>query len=128
MDTTLQYAQMCRKAAEIQELWTRGDGDLYLETAGPMPALHGVYVWRKGETNEKAMHDRVWLPRQDKLQDMVIESYRPHWQDSVMLGLMEEVVAWGKQLPYASMDQCWLCFVMHVKYAKVWTGAEWVSE
>ena len=125
MDKTLEYVQMCKGAQEIQDAWDKynahvGDMCARLRPNGggyaPMVFVRTSHEWT------------IWLPRQDQLQDMVIDAYRTGWQDSIILGLMEEVVAWGKQLPYASMEQCWLCFVMHVKYAKVWTGAEWVSE
>ena len=128
MDKTLEYVQMCRKSQEIQKLWEPSNGDFFHEMTDDKPPIWGIYTWVGGHTNKKTPHKRVWIPRQDQLQDMVIDTYRQQWQDSVMLGLMEEVVSWGKQLPYASMEQCWLCFVMHVKYSKVWTGAEWVSE
>ena len=136
MDTTLQYAKMCRKAQDIQELWARDDGDFYLETAGPMPALHGVYVWRKGETNEKAIHERVWMPRQDQLQNMVVcsnnaENVRYH---EIAYFILQDFADWFQSCEHCedmmkldSREKMTLCWVMHVVYSKVWDGCGWVD-
>jgi len=128
MDTSKEYIEMCRKAEDIQTLWNFKDGDyIYTSHKNNEPSWR---VWSGYDAWDypcvTSLRDPIWLPRQDQLQDMVIEKYKKHWGNSVMLGLMEEVVGWGTQYTYVSMEQLWLCFVMDERYGKLWNGSEWV--
>lgn len=117
---------MCLKAKEINKTWSQYEadvGDMYARKH-PCSDKYSPTIFTRTEADVCA----VWLPRQDQLQDMIIDEYRDHWGNSIMLGLMEECVGWGAQYAYTSMEQAWLAFVMHEKYGKHWNGIDWVVE
>ena len=139
MDTSEQNIKMLEKAIEIQALFKpqehsclydytlRWDWDSrkyqydgYIEYGGGGKkhqfSTHDGYLWHA-----------IWLPQQDKLQEMVIDSYREHWGEAIYPGLMEEAVAFAHQYPYASMEQLWLAFVMKKKFNKQWLNNDWVE-
>jgi len=132
MDTSKEYIKMCEKAVEMQKLWNWrispvGDycwlGDEYLECAifictMPMIQLEG----------------RIWLPRQDQLQDMVDNNTLAwnlmvfyDWTNTNHSLISPNDCRYQKinSAYYTSMEQLWLAFVMKEKYNKVWDGNDW---
>jgi len=135
MDTSKEYIEMCRQLPKEMHSDII-DGDFYYWNVPSqndgMICISYTEIFEDYTVHYPEQWDYlngrecVKLYRQDQLQDMVIEKYNKHWGDSVMLGLMEEVVGWGAQHAYASMEQAWLAFVMDEKYGKLWNGSEWV--
>lgn len=74
----------------------------------------------------------IWLPRQDQLQDMVLEGGRD------LSSMFQEFIHLVYEIRYresdpaikffTSMEQLWLAFVMKEKYNKVWNGEEWLKQ
>ncbi len=77
----------------------------------------------------------IWLPRQDQLQEMVINNpfkglLNMHFffADFFYDETMEEVGCGSQPIEpqkFTSMEQLWLAFVMKEKYNKAWNGKEW---
>uniref|UniRef100_A0A6M3KXM3 Uncharacterized protein n=1 Tax=viral metagenome TaxID=1070528 RepID=A0A6M3KXM3_9ZZZZ len=135
MDTSEQYIKMCEKAEEIQasrkfecgDCMVTGDnlimirrlsdeGDYFL--ASLLPRGHNFLLI----SNKNV----IWLPRQDQLQEMVIDadyamSYLTRIMDWAGITLAKYL------LQFTSMEQLWLAFVMKEKYGKVWDGEKWTS-
>src|SRR4030042_473190 len=69
----------------------------------------------------------VWLPRQDQLQEMVIEKYATPWD----LAIAFSNVLMGNNASsfdtFDSMEKLWLAFIMLEKRRKKWKEEEWVS-
>jgi len=111
MDTTETYIKMCEKAEEIQlEYWDPellGYEDLQDFYAGDEDTVY------RGE-------HRIWLPRQDQLQEMFNDNINYTIQ---IQGFGEILEFYGCQ----SWEQLWLAFVMKEKYNKTWNGEEWVE-
>ena len=137
MDTSKEYIEMCRKAAEIQKKILLYDDYYYV------CGSDGVGFWEDMGVNTKrdgmtikwffGGEDLIWLPRQDQLQDML---YNPINTNAVS-AMFEEVSDFGLSMPYTdnsgktdgidltSGEQLWLAFVMHEKYGKKWINGEW---
>lgn len=129
MDNSETFIKMC-DCLEIQ--------------SGKLQILHSDYwCWRsyhggvflRGERDPLEMidhrgkhprNDRIWLPRQDQLQEMVIDKSldRPH----VDLCYRFYVYAHLNWTKVTSMDQLWVAFVMFELHSKVWIEEKWVKE
>ncbi len=128
MDTTPKYILMCEKAEEIRKgkspEWLI-EGDYYCEVS-EYPFDNELLIklmWRhKGLGRAKK---RIWLPRQDQLQEIVAECFADlrsainnfglwccHKYSIYQTGQYEDSFHTGEQL--------WLAFVMHEKYQKQW--------
>ncbi len=76
----------------------------------------------------------IWLPRQDQLQEMILQKYGdPNDSDLDVHTLVQEFEGfyaqpeeWG-DYPFRSMEQLWLAFVMQEKYKKIWDGDNWIN-
>ena len=119
MDTSKEYIKMCEKAREIQNLI-----DMF---------QLGNFLWRgKAYLYEACVCDavpcfkdeKVWLPRQDELQDM-IEKVVDYETTAILESKFHEFLVWLGEWDFTSMEQLWLAFVMFEKYKKVWDGKEW---
>ena len=68
----------------------------------------------------------IWLPRQDKLQEMVGEKdlLQLVWAFNNFCHDISYTQSGYKTFP-TSMEQLWLAFVMQEKFNKVWNGKEW---
>ena len=101
----------------------------------------GVYSFWHHPTN---IYNATWLPRQDQLQEMVLEAFgKEAWfggfcNSTEMLDLafeftcfcydvssaeMLEINEYAKQ--FTSMEQLWFAFVMKEKNNKTWDGENW---
>ena len=85
------------------------------------------------EVTHLAVEDeRVWLPRQDQLQEMMSDELLG--LQTVCAVIYEFAVSAGETSGITidgSMEQLWLAFVMHEKYQKIWDekatmwGVDW---
>ncbi len=131
MDTSPEYVGMCAKAWEIQKLRPVGreweEGDYYHHHSDWNKCYFEAIASSDNDWQTTVDRDQyeTWFPRQDQLQEMVIDKYKDHWGKAIYPGLMEEAVGFASQYPYGSMEQLWLAFVMHEKHGKVWNGTDW---
>ena len=152
MDTTEQNIKMC-DCEEIQgQKSTFGVGDFlvfrkqarqpssaflarYNVTQEGLEVIIGDVVLCVAKPFPKTNQD-IWLPRQDQLQAMLIESTKLEswrlnivfmdWQQNEFTYDEHGSPHW-KHGPYNSMEQLWLAFCMSEKYGKVWNGTGWVK-
>lgn len=132
MDKSKKYIKMCEKAWEIQR--RRGK---YIETGSfyyqPKYATSHVYpdvniskngVQRCLTPNPRTW--RIWLPRQDQLQEMVCYT-KDACTISVCTARINEFAnnCFLKDETIQSMEQLWLAFVMKEKFNKIWTDEDW---
>jgi hypothetical protein len=134
---------MCEEAFEIQALAgeARNDEHSYflLETLQGLDknGKKVIRQYRKSSFSHYCDHRNVlsavavlWLPRQDQLQDMCFDG------EGVNAGNVKIFADWcfkvadpdgiyPKMLKW-SMEACWLAFVMHEKYKKIWDGEGWL--
>lgn len=134
MDNTKEFILQCEKAVEIQKQWELESGDFFTRNLTDM-----VYTLDQGELDNingigrdrcskmpysTWISSKIWLPRQDQLQEMLRSKYDIRtmcWDFNGFIG--------GRRVGYSiifnSMEQLWLAFVMQVKFGKVWNGKEW---
>ncbi len=84
---------------------------------------HGFY-----DREDEIQATRVWLPRQDQLQEMMTIDH-PYTSLKLLSALaqfcsVDNLKNLGQWL---SMEQLWLAFVMKKKYNKVWDGKSWTK-
>ena len=121
MDTSEQYIKMA-DCEEIQE-----------GKSQPFHMMHQniEHIIDDGEfwffTSDGWTTEKVWLPRQDQLQEMVEVDEYPYT-------LVEKFWSWfdmhnksGEKIDYESMEQLWLAFVLKEKFSKTWDGDKWVK-
>ena len=133
MDTSKTYIKMC-DCPEIQEGHEHGEPD-YI--AGKLDNESWYVVTY---CDEHTPYEGIWrwLPRQDQLQEMVIESLTASLHDGfehrrliVLTGRFRDFVShcFPEEPLYSerfdSMEQLWLAFVMKEKHGKVWNGSAW---
>lgn len=150
MDTSEQNIEMCRKAKKIQEQWKHLPGDLVKPKHGPPYHVidirckgnetFKVVKWAAGKfTTNDTIHDVIWLPRQDQLQDMLgevqsflykLNNFRMFMDWNFVVDINSKTLTPPKLPKYhyhfSTMEQCWLAFIMKEKYNKVWNGTDWV--
>lgn len=131
MDTSKEYILMCEKAVEIQELWKKQAGDIF---AQGYPRGNTLIVGFHCTFSEVDEHypDRVWLPRQDQLQEMVENNISDFLEfcfaPNSCCGCSRTVSTFIKiKFKNLSMEQLWLAFVMKEKFNKVWNGTDWIK-
>ena len=145
MDTSETYIKMCEKAAEIQEgheAIIQGDWWCWKSYQRQVvPHVDARPISRVDKREKKVVRNtRIWLPRQDQLQEMVKEiamdeltrgqflvAYLEQYFDYFC---NEEYANYGTStgLHFGSMEQLWLAFVMKEKYNKIWNGDEWIDD
>ena len=126
MDTSKERILMCEKATEIQKS-NFNDDDFYVDT--------DIFLGNKlFEVVEYEYDDVIWLPRQDQLQEMLIErkGYSKH---DALENLLTDFENWHYDFKmcdmlwvFTSMEQLWLAFVMKEKYNKIWNGKNWIKK
>lgn len=135
MDASKEYILMCERAVEVQELWqekiaTEKGG--YISNGNLVKnEEHNFWVatrlfWNEPDfvVHRENENDYWWLPRQDQLQEMILNRGSHGYQNSGIL-LHLSLFADENKLNDVSMEQLWLAFVMHELYGKVWTGVDW---
>lgn len=129
MDTSRKYMLMCKRAEEIQKLWsysTRNSGDWYFNEK-----LNNIYVVSDYEQDDNLC---VWIPRQDQLQVIYAEwcddgelIKSMNWAmvvlDDFQEWVLEDALNWAIHLD--TLEQYWLGFVMSKVFNKKWEVGKW---
>lgn len=127
MDKSSLYIKMCESAKVIQKQWKPEFGDFFVSMSLGLtsPCQPIVSDLEKKVAYLKTIK-AVWLPRQDQLQEMVIENYAMPWDLAIAFSnvLMGENASYFEK--FDSMEKLWLAFVMLEKYKKKWKDGEWV--
>ena len=127
MDKSSVYIKMCESAKVIQKQWAPDLGDFFVSMSSgrTSPGLTLVSELEKKVSYLKTIK-AVWLPRQDQLQEMVIDKYATPWD----LAIAFSNVLMGDKASYFddfdSMEKLWLSFIMLEKYKKKWIEGKWV--
>ena len=130
MDTSKEYIEMCEKATEIQEGWKPNEGDFSRDGSGGIFIIDGWSIggFRKFRKDNSDQH--AWLPRQDQLQEMIMET--GHISNYFTLMRMFTNITCGSKMHFyhtlKTLEQLWLAFVMKELYQKIWKDHEWISE
>jgi len=138
MEISEQYIKMCEKAEEIQEGHNWNDGDYYHKRRykdADCPFTDGyveqTLIYCNACRQEYGCHEdykrMIWLPTQSQLQEM-LEGFG-------YFALLVQFFEFAKSvviregpidtIPFDSMEQLWLGFVMSKLYGKVWDGEDW---
>ena len=134
MDISKEYVLMCEKAGKIQNEWGVCDGDFFYNKdtriTGTALVPFGTDIWNK--------RYKIWLPRQDQLQEMIIgkTTYADlEEQFNNTLNTWFEIsynfdpkIDEKLDMAHWSMEQLWLAFVMVEKYNKIWNGKDWIKK
>jgi hypothetical protein len=140
MDFTKEYVLMCEKAEEIQNLWDKKEGFVFIKS-GSYWIGEPVDAGQEWMTSEIAtvieeqpltkFCEYIWLPRQDQLQEMVTVK-KGDLQSMFMFAfegknILEIMYSRGFDIDahIGSVEQIMLCVVMKNKFNKVWNGEEW---
>ena len=157
MDTSNEYIKMCEKAEEIQKVYEPTEGDfiwvreedywdcydevdgcifVVFDSDGDLCFDAGVSCGRSTDYENigyavelSEVERRVWLPRQDQLQD-IVRSKILHTDAIGAVWKLYNAVGPNRTGLYGklrSLEQVWLVFVMEEKYKKVWDGKEWIE-
>jgi len=130
MDKSIEYAQMCASAEEIQIFRAvnensdqEGVSDAW-EAGDFYSVKMRVFTISEDEDNPPAFLNPVWLPRQDQLQDYIVKEY---------VSVRKMMVAFGQYCEdYGDIkfsgEQLWLSFIMKNLYNKEWDGVEWIAQ
>ena len=81
----------------------------------------GIYL---SESEGKFSDEKIWLPRQDQLQEMIVAI------DTIPRKLVKALWDWIAQTAPPSnysMEQLWLAFVMKENHNKTWDGEKWIT-
>jgi len=118
---------MCESAKVVQKQWKPELGDFFVSMSLGLTSPCEPIV---SDLEKKVSYLRtikaVWLPRQDQLQEMVIDKYATPWD----LAIAFSNVLMGHKASYFddfdSMEKLWLSFIMLEKYKKKWIEGKWV--
>lgn len=142
MDETPEYIRMCEEATEIQEAWKPQSGDfVHSNVKEEVRILY--FSKHHGSPPEVYLNTLFthWLPRQDQLQDMMIDRFQEHkyplWQMMYVfnnfiacppLRHRKKYVDWLRKYvtQFTTLEQLWLAFIMERMYKKIWNGEDWV--
>jgi hypothetical protein len=126
MDTSETYIKMC----DCEEIQEHKPDSTWADWWASIPMI-GTY---KHNVFAKLDTKRIWLPRQDQLQEMVGQLDTETW-------VLKKIYDWAykydghyKDICYTqytrqfrSMEQLWLAFVMKEKFNKTWDGEKWIG-
>lgn len=111
MDTSKEYIEMCGKAEEIQNLRPQKEYGRV--------SKYGDYFYSrvlKEVINNNPSSAAIWLPRQDQLQEMLVESFAIDGIKHFWIEIEAPEISW---------EQLWFRYVMYEKFGKVWDGKKW---
>ena len=127
MDKSSHYIKMCESAKVLQKQWKPDFGDFFISMSSGQtsPCLTLVSELEKKVSYLKTIK-AVWLPRQDQLQEMVIEKYATPWDLAIAFSnvLMADNASYFDT--FDSMEKLWLAFIMIEKHKKKWKDGEWI--
>lgn len=137
MDFSKEYILMCEKAQEIQKLRNfykdYNDGDFYYNN---ILEIDEVNVFNVNDFQFSIRNKNIWLPRQDQLQEMIINNIKKELDQITSLELLSpfnlfinnietEFETEDKLQTYIicryTMEQLWLMYVMKENYNKIWS-------
>jgi len=127
MDKSSYYIKMSESAKVIQKKWKPDFGDFFVSMSSDRTSACLSLV---SELEKKVSYLKtikaVWLPRQDQLQEMVIEKYATPWDLAIAFSnvLMADNASYFDA--FDSMEKLWLAFIMLEKHRKKWKDEEWV--
>jgi hypothetical protein len=126
MDKSSQYIKMSESAKVIQKQWKPDFGDFFVSMSlGLTSECQAITSDLEKKVPYLKKIKAVWLPRQDQLQDMVIEQYATPWD----LAIAFSNVLMGDNASYFdnfdSMEKLWFAFIMLEKFKKQWKEEEW---
>ena len=127
MDKSSNYIRMCESIEEIQEQWQPEFGDFYVSMSlGLTSPCQPIMSDLEKKVSYLKTIKAVWLPRQDQLQEMVIENYATFWDLAIAFSnvLMGETASYFEK--FDSMEKLWLAFIMLEKYKRKWNDGEWL--
>ena len=128
MDKSSHYIKMCESSKMIQKRWKPDFGDFFVSMSSGQtsPCMSIVSELEKKVSYLKTIK-AVWLPRQDQLQEMVIETYATPWDLAIAFSnvLMADNASYFDA--FDSMEKLWLAFIMLEKHRKKWKDGGWVS-
>jgi hypothetical protein len=127
MDKSSNYIKICESAKVIQKQWKPEFGDFFVSMSlGLTSPCQSVTSDLEKKVSYLKTIKAVWLPRQDQLQEMVIEKYATPWDLAIAFSnvLMGDNASYFEQ--FDSMEKLWLAFIMLEKYKKKWKDGEWV--
>jgi len=126
MDTSETYIKMCdcpeiQLTAEATYCSVRDNGHTWSWSNNVRCGAEGRF-W-----HEKPDGKRIWLPRQDQLQEMVQGRYEKH--PYILFNEFNYFSKGTFKLGYIleSPEQLWLAFVMHELHGKKWDGQKWTA-
>ncbi len=121
------FIKMCEKAEEIQPVTC----PFHVLESREVFIWDGDDVWfhyAVGDGKDMVIR-KVWLPRQDQLQEMLnlnlialCRGFRDFAFNDYADATTDEV---DPIISFDSMEQLWLCFVMSSLYQKTWDGGAW---
>jgi hypothetical protein len=127
MDKSSLYIKMSESAKVIQKQWKPDFGDFFVSMSlGLASQCQPITSDLEKKVPYLKKIKAVWLPRQDQLQERVIEKYATPWD----LAIAFSNVLMGDNASYFdnfdSMEKLWLAFIMLEKRKKKWKEGEWV--
>lgn len=126
---------MCWEARnELKKHWTPKGGDLVLtkmynyQDKIELKHLPDDITGKKGSLLLHKQTD-VWLPRQEDLQEILIQKYKWSTYDLYIyferfLDLYYEHFG-REEVNKLDFNQLWLCFIMETIFSKTWNGQTW---
>jgi hypothetical protein len=127
MDKSSQYIKMCESAKAAQKQWKPELGDFFVSMSlGLTSACQSITSDLEKKASYLKTIKAVWLPRQDQLQEMVIDKYATPWDLAIAFSniLMDDKTSYFDN--FDSMEKLWLVFIMLEKYKKKWEEGAWV--
>ena len=127
MDKSSQYIKMCESAKAVQKQWKPEFGDFFVSMSLDLTsACQSITSDLEKKASYLKTIKAVWLPRQDQLQEMVIEKYATPWDLAIAFSnvLMDDKTSYFDN--FDSMEKLWLVFIMLEKYKKKWIEGAWV--
>lgn len=127
MDKSSYYIKMCESAEVIQTKWKPDFGDFFVSmSSGQTSACLSLVSELEKKVSYLKTIKAVWLPRQDQLQEMLIEKYATPWDLAIAFSnvLMADNASYFDK--FDSMEKLWLAFIMLEKSKKTWKDGEWI--
>jgi hypothetical protein len=106
------------KCISVEQIDDRFPNDIY-------------FILGEGEYIAEIIHNAIWLPRQDQLQEMItVYDTMDDNKDEQLSSFYEFCFSgyWADEYHKRnrmSYEQLWLAFVMNKKYNKKWNGKNW---
>ena len=127
MDLSKEYIMMCKKAIEIQARWKpRPQDDIYYVKDDYCSFVYTLFKDKYKDYTHRLRDAYIWLPRQDQLQDMILET----WEAGLVVNYGISPLHERHHLhPSDSFEKAWLSEVMFSMFDKVWDSdiEDWVS-